>query len=233
MILFPFLGGVGERCEEPWRLMAAAWLLHTETSAQPPRSTALYTCYVYRPAPRLLPCASSAAAAAASTPPGAPFAAGLARAWLPHWRLRLLLATAAAALPLHYLLAAAAAAAPLPLALPRALLPLLALAAALALAHGCLPRRVIAERLQACAAVGLACSLLHEDGSERQRAPLPRAAIASIVLCEGFQACSVRYYLAAVARGRGELFLPLLVAQPRLPVLTALLAALSERFNDL
>jgi hypothetical protein len=199
------------------------WLLHTEEAATAPT----YTCYVYRPAPPLLPCLHSPAHPLPRA--GAPLAASLARAWLPHWRLRLLLCTAAAALPLHCLLAAAA-----PLrALPPPLLLALAAALALALARACLPRRVIAERLQAHAAAGLACSQLHEDGSERQRAPLPRRAIASVVLNEGFQACSVRYYLAAVVRGQGELFLPLLVAQPRLPVLTAVLAALSERLNAL
>lgn len=201
------------------------WLLHEEAATAP----TTYTCYVYRPARPLLPCLHPPAEPPPSA--GTPLAARLARAWLPHWRLRLLLCAAAAALPLHCLLAAAAAAPSR--ALPPPLLLALAAALALALARACLPPRVIAERLQAHAAAGLACSLLHEDGSERQRAPLPRRAIASVVLNEGFQACSVRYYLAAVVRGQGELFLPLLVAQPRLPVLVTVFAALSERFNSL
>ena len=58
------------------------WLLHTEEAATAPT----YTCYVYRPAPTLLPCLHSPAQPLPCA--GAPLAASLARAWLPHWRLR-------------------------------------------------------------------------------------------------------------------------------------------------
>jgi hypothetical protein len=131
---------------------------------------------------------------------GPAFQRQLQRAWLPHWRLRLLL-------------------------------------------HALRPRRVVAERVEALGGgAGLACSLLREDGSEEPRAPLPQAAIASVVLNEGLHACGARYYLAAVVRegccagkggaAAGGLFLPLRVATPRLPVLVDMLAALGRVYNS-
>lgn len=210
---------------------AAQWLLH-----EPARAEASYVCLVYRLPPALallgggLPLAPSGG--------GPAFQRQLQRAWLPHWRLRLLLHALVLALALRWLLPASL----LPLRAPGAAL-LLPLAAAPLLLHALLPRRVVAERVEALGGgAGLACSLLREDGSEEPRAPLPQAAIASVVLNEGLHACGARYYLAAVVRegccagkggaAAGGLFLPLRVATPRLPVLVDMLAALGRVYNS-
>ena len=199
-----------------------AWQLHYE-----PLSLHHVVYCIYSPLPALF------AAAPAPLPLGASFGS-LRAAYLPYWYARMLCLSAALTALLHCSLLA-----PAPPTWPAAALTLLG---CLALLQLCLPRRVVAERVEASAQAGLACSQLHEDGAITPRPALPPSAIAAILLNEGFQHCQVRYYLAAtVRRRRGSragpeeangvtdtLFLPLLATQPRLPILTAMLAGLSR-----
>ena len=151
-------------------------------------------------------------------------AATLRSAWLPFWYARLALVCALLIVALRA-------------ALPRAPAPA-ALAAALCAAWLLLPRRVVAERVQALPGGGLLCTALREDGMAVARAPLPPAALAGVALREGLRRCGVEWYLCAVVRGGGreeaggapQLFLPLQHARPRLVGLVRLLRALRAVF---
>lgn len=172
--------------------------------------------------------------AAVALPVGAaePFAA-LRAAWAPWFYLRLALLSIFCA-PLAYLLwVAALGGGAVGAGAAGAAAPCLA-TSGLAL-WVLLPRRVVAERVEALPGLGLACSALWEDGAQASRALVPQRAIACVVLNEGISACSVHHYLAVLVR-QGEavqdkLFLPLLTARPKLAGLLELFQGLARMYN--
>lgn len=81
------------------------------------------------------------------------------------------------------------------------------------------PQPVVQESLVALRGVGVQMRAVHANGASSSQF-IDAHSLREIIVHEGIQTCSVRYYMALVVTGREKLVLAFDAARPRLPVLS-------------